>query len=201
MKIYYCQQYSPEWWKLHEKRMGASKAQAIGNCGAGLKTYITEIMQEYYSIAGRNSFSNRHTDRGLELEDSAGMVYSFEKKIQVQKIGFVLYNNYVGCSPDLFAGKDGLAEIKCLDDKAHFALILGGQFESKYRWQCQDQMLICKKQWCDLISYNPNFKQYLIVHRLKPDQEKFDKLRKGFALGEKMIKEIEKNPNLERAKI
>ena len=52
-------------------------------------------------------------------------------------------------------------------------------------------MLICEKEWCDLISYNPNFTKYLVVHRLFPDQEKFDKLRKGFALGEKMIKEIE----------
>lgn len=191
MKIYDCPQYSDEWWKLHEKRMGASNAQAIGNCGAGLKTYIEKIMQEYYSKAERNSFSNRHTDRGLELEDSAGTVYSFENNIPVQKIGFVEYNDYVGCSPDLFAGGNGLCEIKCLDDKAHFALLIGGNFDSKHIWQCQDQMLICEKEFCDLISYNPNYEKYLIVRRLFPDMEKFEKLKKGFAIGEKLIKEIE----------
>lgn len=192
MKIYNCKQYSPEWWKLHEKRMGGSHAQAIGNCGKGLKTYIEKIMCEYFSKAERDSYSNRHTERGIDLEDSAGTAYSFGRNIEVKKVGFVEYNEYVGCSPDLFAGEDGLAEIKCLDDKAHFALLVGGDFESKYIWQCQDQMLICEKKWNDLISYNPNFKDYLIVKRQFPDQEKFEKLRKGFELGAKMIKEIEK---------
>lgn len=191
MKIYDCLQYSEEWWQLHEKRMGASNAVAIGNCGAGLKTYIEKIMQEYYSKAERDSYSNSDTKRGIDLEDSAGTIYSFEKNIQVKKVGFVEYNDYAGCSPDLFAGESGLAEIKALGDKGHFALLLGGSFESKYIWQCQDQMLICEKEWCDLISYNPNFAKYLVVHRLFPDMEKFEKLRKGFALGEKIIKEIE----------
>ena len=191
MKIYDCLQYSEEWWQLHEKRMGASNAQAIGNCGKGLKAYIRKIMRKYYSKAERKSFSNKHTERGIDLEPSAGTIYSFEKNIQVEKIGFVEYNDYVGCSPDLFAGESGLAEIKCLDDDAHFALLDGDEFDSKHIWQCQDQMLICEKEWCDLISYNPNFEKYLVVHRLFPDLEKFEKLRKGFALGEKMIKEIE----------
>ena len=192
MRIYNCEQLSPTWWKLHEKRMGGSHAQAIGNCGKGLKTYIEKIMQEYYSKAERNDYTNKHLERGLDLEDSAGMAYSFDLNITVKKVGFVIYNDYVGCSPDLLADEDGLAEIKCHDDKAHFALLLGDDFESQYRWQAQCQMLICEKKWCDLVSYNPNYKQYLIVKRQLPDQERFDKLLKGFALGEKMIKEIEK---------
>jgi len=188
-------QLSDEWWALREKRMTASHAQAISACGAGLKTYIEKIMQEYYSEAEPDHFSNKHTDRGNELENQAGMVYSFEKKITVKKIGFVTHNEYVGCSPDLLAGDDGLCEIKCLADKGHFALIIGGKPESKYVWQAQCQMLICGKQWCDLTHYNPNFKQNLLVYRILPDEKKFEKLRKGFVAGEKMIKEIEEKMN------
>lgn len=184
-------QLSDEWWELREKRMTASHAQAISACGAGLKTYIEKIMQEYYSEADIERFNNRHTDRGHDLENQAGMVYSFEKKIIVKKVGFVTHDEYVGCSPDLLAGDDGLCEIKCLADKGHFALIVGGKPESKYVWQAQCQMLICEKQWCDLTHYNPNFKQNLLVYRILPDEKKFNKLRKGFEAGEKMIKEIE----------
>ena len=191
MKEHYCDQLSPEWFDLHKKRMGASHAQEIGNCGAGLKTYIEKIMCEFYSKASRESFSNRHTERGNELEPSAGMSYAFDTNKSVRKIGFVEYNDYVGCSPDLLVEEDGLCEIKCHDDKAHFALILGGDFDSKYRWQCQMQMLICGKKWTDLVSYNPNYNKYLVIKRQEIDQEKFDKLLKGFALGEKIIKEIE----------
>ena len=129
-------------------------------------------MQEYYSKAERVSFSNHHTDRGNDLEDSACTVYSFEQEISVQKIGFVTFNDFVGCSPDRFADDDGLAECKCLDDKGHFALILGGTFASGYIWQCQMQMLICQKKWCDLFSYSPNYEEYLKVNRLFPDSKK-----------------------------
>ena len=192
MKIYNnILQLSQEWFRIRQKRMTASHGQAISACGAGLKTYIEKIMQEYYSEAEPEHFSNRHTDRGNELENQAGMVYSFEKNIAVKKIGFVTHSEYIGCSPDLFAGDDGLCEIKCLADKGHFNLILGGKPESKYVWQSQCQMLICGKQWCDLTHYNTNFKQNLLVYRILPDEKKFNKLRKGFEAGEKMIKEIE----------
>lgn len=192
MKIYNFDQYSDAWWSIRAKRLTASNAQAIGNCGKGLESYVEEIMCEYSSSAPKEGYKNHHMDRGNELEDSAGMVYSFDRKIKTQKVGFVTIGDYVGCSPDLFAGDDGLAEIKCHADKKHFNLILGGKFESKYVWQGQCQMFICEKKWCDLVSYNPNFKEYLIVHRIKPDPKKVDDLQKGFILGKKMIEEIER---------
>ena len=184
-------QLSAEWWALRQKRMTASHGQAIASCGAGLKTYIEKIMYEYYYPSDIEHFSNKHTDRGNELENQAGMVYSFEKNIAVKKVGFVTHSKYVGCSPDLLAGDDGLCEIKCLADKGHFALIIGGKPESKHVWQAQCQMLICEKKWCDLTHYNPNFKQNLLTYRILPDEKKFNKLEKGFTAGEKMIKEIE----------
>ena len=191
MRIYKdVQQYSPEWWKLREKRLSASHAQAIGNAGKGLKTYVEQLMSECYSNAEKESFSNKHTDRGIDLENSAGMAYSFQTGINIKKVGFVAYNDYVGCSPDLFAGENGLAEIKCPDDKGHFALLIGGEFESKYLWQCQMQMLICEKDFCHLLSYNPNFDEFLVVRKQVPDKKKVAGLIEGFAAGEKLIKEI-----------
>lgn len=192
MKIYdQIIQLSPEWWEIKKKKLSAGHAQAIGSYGKGLVTYVHEIMAEYYSNAERKSFSNYHTERGIELEDSAGMVYSFENNIAIKKVGFVEYNDYVGCSPDLFADDDGLAEIKCPDDKGFFGLLLGEDPDSKYIWQCQCQLLICEKAWCDLVYYNPNYSKSLIVKRILPDQEKFRMLLAGFSMGEKLIKEIE----------
>ena len=191
MQIFNLEQLSPEWFQIRQKRLTASHAQCIAAQGAGLRSYVNELMAESYSTAPKEHFSNHHIERGISLEPQAGMVYSFEKNIATEKVGFVTLGSYVGCSPDLFAGKDGLCEIKCHADKKHFDLILGGKFESKYIWQVQCQMLICEKKWADLVSYNPNFTQYLIVHRILPDQEKFDKLSEGMLLGKRMIEEIE----------
>ena len=191
MQIFNLPQQSEEWFELRKGKMTASHAQAIGLNGAGLKTYIRELMAEYYSKGTKKRFSNFQTDRGNDLEPSAAMVYSFKTGLEVQRdIGFVLMGDYVGCSPDSFVCSDGLAEIKCPDDKAYFDLLLDGKIESKYIWQMQMQMLVCGKSWCDFVAYNPNFKQDVWIDRVLPDPKKFDALKAGFESGIKMINEI-----------
>lgn len=192
MKIYNFPQYSPEWWAIRDRKMTGSHAQAIGSCGAGLETYVKEIIRLYHYPEQRENYTNKHLERGLALEDSAGLAYSCDKNISVQKVGFVAVGSYAGCSPDLFANDDGLCEIKCLDNKNHFDLILGAKTESKYLWQCQMEMLICGKLWCDLTYYNPNFKEYLLVYRQTPNAEKIEKLKKGLLKGKLLMDEIEK---------
>lgn len=196
MKIYNFPQYSDEWWEIRKKKMTASHATDIATNGKGLKTYIKEIMRPLYSKKEEEQFNNKHTARGLELEDSAAMVYSFESGINVKKVGFVVYSKYVGASPDLFAG-DGMAEIKCPDDPAYFDYLLDDdkKIDTKYYAQMQMQMLCCDKPWCDYVVYNPNFEQDLIVQRVFPDKKKFEKLQAGFASGQKMIEEIELKMN------
>ena len=141
MEIFEFDQYSEPWWKIREKKLTASKAQAISANGAGLKTYVREIMRPLYSRAEKKVFVNKDTERGLVLEPQAIMAYSLDRLIQVKKVGFVLYNEYVGCSPDGFAD-EGLVEIKCPDDKVYMDLLLDGKIDTGYEWQCQMQMLI-----------------------------------------------------------
>jgi hypothetical protein len=192
MEIYNFPQYSDEWWNIRDAKMTASKAAEIGNIGKGLDTYIDDIVATHFS-GQRINFSNEHTERGRELESTAGMLYSFEHKIDTQLVGFVVMDEYVGCSPDLLAGDDGLGEIKVLDYKAHYQILKTGNFPKKYRWQAQMQMIVCDKKWCDLISYNPNFQKYLYVQRQYPDSDMVKNLMAGIEKGkEKLIKLIKK---------
>ena len=64
MKIINCEQGTPEWFEERKGIMTASHAQAIGNAGKGLDTYIHELMAEYYSSGEKEQFSNKHTERG-----------------------------------------------------------------------------------------------------------------------------------------
>lgn len=191
MIIHDVPQKSDEWFKLREKRMTASHAQAIAANGKGLVTYITKLMQEYYSSKPPENFSNKHTDRGNELEDSAAFLYQMETGLDTKKVGFVEHSEFVGCSPDLFVSDDGMAEIKCPDDKVYFQYLLDGKIDTKYQLQCQMQLFICEKSYCDLVTYNPNYERKIIIQRIEPDQKSFDKLKIGFESGEKLIKEIE----------
>lgn len=190
MQIVKCEQKSDLWFELRSKRLTASHASAIGNCGKGLTTYINQMMQDFYALTPPERFSNSHTERGQDLEDSAAFRYSMDSGLETEKIGFVIHSDFVGVSPDLFAGSKGLCEIKCRDRKAYWEMLNTGKLQSSEIWQSNMQMLVCKKDWCDVTYYNPEYKKDLIITRLEPDQKKFDALEKGFSLGQEMIEEI-----------
>ena len=134
-------------------------------------------------------------ERGNKLESDALALYAWEHNHDVKRIGFVIYNDYVGCSPDAFVDADGMGEVKSPKDTTYFKLLMDEKIESKYIWQMQGQMLTCEKKWCDFIAYNPNFKRKLFVKRIFPDEKKFAKLEEGFKIGKKLIKEIEEDMN------
>lgn len=186
------EQGTPEWFAKRGYKMTASHAQAIGNFGKGLDTYIHEMMSEYYSSAEKEQFSNKETDRGNELEPIARQVYEFEHDVEVQKIGFMEMNEYVGASPDGLVNEDGGTEIKCPCDKEFLQYLLYGNdaIDSKYIWQVQMNLLISGRSWWDLIIYNPNFEKSMIEFRIYPDQEKFAALQKGFEKGIELINNI-----------
>ena len=185
------EQRSEEWFEIRKGKMTASHAQAIATNGKGLVTYIREKMCSLYSTSEDVGYTNSAMENGIEQEKVAKMLYEFESDKTVTDVGFVVYNDYVGCSPDGFAD-DGLIEIKCPTDKVYFNLLLDKKIDSKYEWQMQMQMLVCGRDWCDYVVYNPNFKQQLFIKRVLRDEEKMKKLEIGFESGIKMMKEIKK---------
>lgn len=173
--------------------MTASNAQAIGNCGKGLETYIYQLLAEKHSIADKELYTNSHMERGTLLEPQAREIYELENGAVVQEVGFIELDEYIGCSPDGLIGEDGGLEIKCKSDEKFFRHLVRGEaeLESAYVWQVQMNLLITGRKWWDLVVYNPNFKVSTIVHRILPDKEKHEKLLAGFAEGKKLIQEIE----------
>lgn len=188
MKIYKdINQGSPEWFEIRVGKVTASHAQAIGNNGKGLENYILEVVAEMFSSSEKEHYSNEHTERGNELEPIARSMYELQNDVEVEEIGFAEYNDFVGCSPDGLVGKDGMIEIKCPDDKTYFNLLMNEKIDNAYIWQCQMNMLILERKWCDLVFYNPNFEKSMKIFRLEPDKEMFSKLKEGFAKAEKEI--------------
>jgi len=185
------EQRSKEWFEARSTRMTASHAQSIASNGKGLVTYIREKMCNLYSTNEEEKYTNSNMEYGIEQEKVAKMLYEFETGNSVKDVGFVAYSEYVGCSPDGFVD-NGLIEIKCPTNKVYFNLLLDKKIDTKYEWQMQMQMLVCDRNWCDYVVYNPNFKQQLFIKRVVRDDKKIDKLLLGFESGIKMMKEIKK---------
>ena len=193
MKILDVKQRSPEWFEAKRGKLGASHAQAIGNQGKGLETYIIELMAEYFSNAEKESYTNEHIERGNELEAQARSIYEFETGNEVSEVGFVEYDDYVGCSPDGLVGDDGLIEIKCPSDKVYFQYMLDNKVDVGYYWQMQMQMLVTGRIWVDYVVYNPNYDKSIIIQRILPDAKSQEALLQGFVMAENRIVEISIN--------
>jgi len=192
LKIHNFEQGTPEWFDIRKGKMTASHAQAIGNVGKGLETYIHEMMSEYFSSAEKEQFVSKDTERGNELEPIARQIYELEKDVKVDVVGFIELNEYIGCSPDGLIVIDGLQEIKCPCDKEYLQYLLYGEdaIDTKYIWQVQMELKLTGRKWCDLCIYNPNFKKSMCVFRILPDKEKFAKLEEGFKKGIELINSI-----------
>lgn len=191
MEIINVEQGTEEWFKAREFKLTGSHAQEIGNYGKGLDTYCLKLASEYYSTATKEHFTSKDTERGNELEPIARGMYELDRGVEVVEVGFIKISDYVGCSPDGLVGDDGLIEIKSPDDIGHFKMIINGEKEidSKYLWQVQMNLSLTDRKWADLIFYNPNFKENMIVYRILPDKEKHEEINKGIEKGVRMLQE------------
>lgn len=197
MIIHNHNQWTPEWFECRKGKMTASNAQAIGNVGKWLDTYITEIMAEYYSVWEKKQYSNEDIERWKELEKYARSMYELENDCIVKEVGFCEYDEYVWCSPDWLVWEDGGVEVKSQGDIKHFKMIINGEREidSCYVWQIQMCLLITGRKWWDFISYNPNYNKSLITSRIYPDKEKHKKLLEWFKYWIEKMQEIRKIAN------
>ena len=187
-------QQSDEWFELRKNHfLTASHAQAIGTGGKGLETLVWDKLAERYSSEPKELYTNGDMERGNELEAEARSYYEAETFNQVKEVGFVTNKDIsilAGASPDGLVGEDGLVEIKCPNDTKFFRLSVKMEVEPQYDWQMQMQMLITGRQWVDYVVFNPHFERPILIHRVKRDEEKLDKLVKGLKKGEQLAEEI-----------
>ena len=193
MKIYNFEQRTEDWYNIRKGKMTASNADTIIANGKGLETYIYNLMAEYYSSAEKENYINADMQRGIDLEPEARLEFEFYTDLDVQEVGFVEYNDFIGVSPDGLVGDDGLIEIKCPNDSIYFKLLLSNNIKPEYIAQMQMQMYVTDRQYCYFVSYNPNFEKSLYIKKINRDEEMIDKLKKGLERGTQLIKEIKEN--------
>ena len=191
MKIHNINQNTPEWLEVRRLKMTASHAQAIGNAGKGLETYIWELLAESECINfDSERYTNPHIERGHELEPLAREMYELQTGQKVEQVGFVELDEHTGCSPDGLVGDNGMIEIKSQSNVVHYKCIKTKEIDSKYMWQMQMQMYVCDRQWCDFVSYNPNYKESLVIIRVPREDEMIDKIKLGIKTGKNLINNI-----------
>lgn len=158
-------QGNQDWFAQRRGRFTASRfgdlmknGRSKSEMGETAKTYILQVAYETVTGQPIGFEGNYATEWGNEHEDEARMFYQGVSGNQVQEVGFCSHprNMYAGGSPDGLVGIDGIIEIKCpFNGLNHAKNIIANEFFKSYEWQCQGNLWVTGRKWCDLISYDP----------------------------------------------
>lgn len=179
MQIIDCEQNSVEW---HSARCGIVTASqfktvlANGRSGAESVTrrkYLYTLAGEIITGEPAESFTNRHMERGHEMEGEARNFYSFLLDAEPQRVGFIR-NDRKGASPDSLIGKDGILEIKTAIPSVLIELLMKDQFPPEHKAQAQGQIWIAERDWIDICVYWPGVPP--LIKRADRDEAYIQKL-------------------------
>lgn len=172
------QQDSEEWHAMRAGRIGGTSCATLlvngkdeSGLGVGAKTVLYKKVHELVTGVSVDGFSNGWTDRGTELEPIARRAYENENFINVQEVGYISVNEFLGVSPDGLVGNDGGTEFKCLSGPEHLRVIDSGMYEKKYFYQCQWAMYLTGREWWDLCFFHPAYG--LTTYRQYPHEPTF----------------------------
>jgi hypothetical protein len=161
-------QRSEHWYELRRGIPTASVFSTIMATGADGGSSLTR-QKLLYLMAGEiisgqpmETFSNHFMEKGIEVEPLALEHYAFTRGVEVSRVGFVRRTIHlplggtlvVGCSPDGLVGKDGIVQVKWMKQDLLVELVDKGRFPGEHRAQCQAEMWVTGRRWCDLKIFN-----------------------------------------------
>jgi len=177
MKIIECTQGTPEW---NMARIGMITASRFDDVKALNKTrdgygntrydYMLQLKAERrFNRLMPNKRTTAAMERGTQLEAEAREKYEADYEVEVQQVGFIALDDWIGCSPDGLIGEDGLLEIKCPLETTFIKHEETGFLVGDYKYQTQGQLWVSGRQWCDFEVYCQGEKP--IVTRLYRNEE------------------------------
>lgn len=121
-------------------------------------TYAKEVALGRLGVA-MPEVKAKPLDHGKENEPEALRIYNkitgaeaFKPEIRQ------VYGDYITGECDGLIGEDGLIEIKCpYNPINHLNNLLTWDQLELYKWQIQGYLMIYDRQWCDFVSFNPDF--------------------------------------------
>jgi len=127
---------------------------------AGRRNLRTQLVLERITHrVQENNFQSPAMQQGIDREVDAYGMYETRTEQVLTTTGFLRHNTLqIGCSLDGHVGDfEGLIEIKCPLPATHLTTLRTGVVDSRYIAQITHALWITGAQWCDFVSYNPDF--------------------------------------------
>lgn len=159
-------QGSDEWHALRCGIITASEVKRLltptlkGANNDKSRAHVWELAAQRLTRYVEPSYVGDDMLRGHEDEWDARNLYS-ERIAPVEEVGFVTNDSFgftLGCSPDGLVGHDGGIECKSRRQKYQIQTIVehwrDGAIPQDFTLQIQTSMLVCEREWWDLVSYS-----------------------------------------------
>jgi hypothetical protein len=164
------EQRSEAWRLARAGRVTASRASDFlakvksGGYSTSRKNYLVQLAAE--RLTGQpqdDGFVSAAMTRGLELEPAAFRAYEAVTGELAQRVGFLADDDLlIGASPDGVIGNfAGVLELKVPNPATHVGYLRAGVLPPDYLPQVMHQLLVSGAEYCDFMSYGPNFPEGL----------------------------------------
>ena len=171
-------QRSPKWFAARGGKVtGSCVSDVLTKVKTGESTsranYRAQLVVERITgLPAGGDYTNAAIQRGTDLEPVARVAYEVKTGSLALETGF-WHDDNMGASPDGLIDDDGLLEIKCPSLATHFGYLKAGTVPSKYVPQIQMQMFVTGREWCDFVSFCPEYPEHLrlMIVRCKRDDE------------------------------
>lgn len=159
-----------------------------------LKIIYRVAAERMTGLAKEQSWDSKPADWGREKEDEARFAYELETGNEVEQVGFIELDDWIGCSPDGLIREDGYWEAKCPNSDTHLRYSLAPhELEENYGWQVMGGLWISGRTWAHIVSYDPRFKdekKQLVIWSITRDEEAISRLSSRLSLAVEKAKEI-----------
>lgn len=168
------EQGTSAWFDERRGKLTCSRMPDLFAGPAARRRLALEIIYEQETGQILDKYVSADMLRGNELEQFAREAYEFETGLDVHQTGFVPHPSiaWLGGSPDGLVWPDGLIEIKCPRPINHLETVLTNTIPAKYLPQIHGLMWVTYRQWCDYVSYCPEYQPVpLHIIRIYQDDE------------------------------
>jgi hypothetical protein len=177
------EQRTPEW---HAARLGRLTSSRASDCLATLKSgqeaagrrnlRIQLVLERITGRSHENGYVSAAMKQGIDREADAVALYEAITGRMLQRTGFLQHTDLLaGASLDgHFNDFEGIAEVKSPLPATHLDYLRTGIIPGEYAKQITHALWISGAQWCDWLSFNPDFPEPLqakLVRVLRHDVE------------------------------
>jgi putative phage-type endonuclease len=167
--IHEAEQGTPGWFAARAGKLTASRASdMMAQPRKGAKESVTKrnllVQLAIERVTGRpivESYKNDDMQRGTELEPVARALYEARTGVFVDVAGFLESTAVPGCGASLDGYIDdfqGVVEIKCPKPAIHLGYLRSDPgVPSDYTEQVRHQLMVTGAEWCDFVSFCPEF--------------------------------------------